>query len=138
MGLPFCLGFLTGDQGQDLLGEGDDDAACQGQEAVGTLRGIVGLQGQAHLNNAPAQQDQADGTDQAEDELTQVIHHSQRIAGSGSGGHGQSNDTGHSQHGHGVIAKAPLDLIGDGELFGDEGGVFGFLEQFHGFLSPFL
>ena len=54
-GLPFVRGILTGNEGQNLLGEGDDDAAGQSQEAVGTLAGIVGLEGKTHLNNAPAQ-----------------------------------------------------------------------------------
>ena len=89
VGLPLCLGILAGDQGQDFLGEGDDNAAGQGQEAVGTLRGIVGLQGQANLDNTPAQQDQADGADQAEDELRQVVHNGQGIAAGGSSGSSQ-------------------------------------------------
>ena len=135
MGLPLCLGILTGDQGQDFLGEGDDDATGQGQEAVGALRGIVGLQGQANLDDAPAQQDQADGTDQAEDEVAQVVHNGQGIAAGGGSRQGQGDDAGHGQHGHGVAAEATLNLGGDGELFG--GCLFVFLEKFHGFLSPF-
>ena len=135
VGLPLCLGILAGDQGQDFLGEGDDNAAGQGQEAVGTLGGIMGLQGQANLDDAPAQQDQADGADQAEDELGQIVHDSQGIATGGSGRQSQSDDTGDGQHGHGVVAEAALNLGGDGELFG--GGLCVFLEQFHGFLSPF-
>ena len=135
MGLPLCLGILAGDQGQDFLGEGDDNAAGQGQEAVGTLGGIMGLQGQANLDDAPAQQDQTDGADQAEDELRQVIHHSQGIAAGGRGRQRQSDDAGDGQHGHGIVAEATLNLAGDGELFG--GCLCVFLEQFHGFLSPF-
>ena len=95
----------------------------------------MGLQGQANLDNTPAQQDQADGADQAEDELRQVVHNGQRIATGSGGRQCQSDDTRHSQHGHGVEAEAALNLAGDGELFGV--GLFVFLEQFHGFLSPF-
>ena len=94
----------------------------------------MGLQGQANLDNAPAQQDQTDGADQAEDELRQVVHDSQGIASGGSGRQRQSDDTGDGQHGHGIVAEAALNLAGDGELFGV--GLFVFLEQFHGFLSP--
>mgnify|MGYP004422994321 FL=1 len=39
--------LLAGDQGEDLLGEGDDNAACHGEHAVGALGGIVALEGQA-------------------------------------------------------------------------------------------
>lgn len=95
----------------------------------------MGLQGQANLDNTPTQQDQTDGADQAEDELRQVIHDGQRITAGGSCRQCQSDDTGHSQHGHGVEAEAALNFAGDGELFGE--GLFVSLEQFHGFLSPF-
>ena len=95
----------------------------------------MGLQGQTDLDDAPAQQDQTDGADQAEDELRQIVHDGQGIAAGGSSGQSQSDDTGDSQHGHGIVAEAALNLGGDGELFG--GGLCVFLEQFHGFLSPF-
>ena len=73
----FCLS--ASNQGQDLLGKGDDDTTGQGQKAIGTLRGIVGLEGKAHLHDAPAQQDEAHSTNQAENKFAEVIHHSQRI-----------------------------------------------------------
>ena len=95
----------------------------------------MGLQGQANLDDAPAQQDQADGTDQAEDEVAQVVHNGQGIAASGSSGSCQGEHTGNGQHCQCVVAEAALNLAGDGELFGV--GLFVFLEQFHGFLSPF-
>ena len=40
----------------------------------------MALQRQAHLHNAPAQQNQADGPDDGEDEGTEVVDNSQRIA----------------------------------------------------------
>ena len=95
----------------------------------------MGLEGEAHLHNAPAQQDQADGTDQAEDELTEVIDHSQRIAAGGRNRNRQGAGSEDGQHRQGIAAEAPLNPAGDGELFG--GCLFVFLEQFHGFLSPF-
>ena len=61
-------GLRAGDKGQNLLGKRNDNAARQGQEAVGTLGRVVALEGEAHLDDAPAQQDQAHGPDQAEDE----------------------------------------------------------------------
>ena len=95
----------------------------------------MGLQGQADLNNAPAQQDQTDGTNQAEDELRQVVHNGQGIAAGGSSGSSQGEHTGDGQNSQCVVAEAALNLAGDGELF--DGGLFVFLEQFHNFLSPF-
>ena len=47
-----CL--RAGDKGQNLLGKGDNDAARQGQEAVGTLGGVVALEGEAHLDDVSA------------------------------------------------------------------------------------
>ena len=45
----------AGNHGQDLLGKGDDDTARQSEETIGTLGRIVGLQGQTHLHDTPAQ-----------------------------------------------------------------------------------
>ena len=49
------------------------------REAVGPLGGVVTLEGEAHLNDAPAQQDQAHCPDQTENELRQIVDHFQRI-----------------------------------------------------------
>lgn len=124
----------AGDESQDLLGEGDDDAAGQGQETIGTLAGIVGLEGKAHLNDAPAQQDQAHSSDEAEDELTEVVDNGQGIGG-GEGGSGHGH---HQRHGHNsgaVDAEALLNPAGD------DGAFFGIadflLEQLHCLCSPF-
>ena len=95
----------------------------------------MGLEGQTNLDNTPTQQDQADGADQAEDKLRQVVHNGQGIAAGGSSGSSQGEHTGDSQNSQCVVAEATLNLAGDGELFG--GCLFVFLEQFHGFLSPF-
>ena len=61
-----------GDQGEDLLRKGDHNAARDGEHTVGTLRRVVGLEGQAHLEDAVAQQDQAHGADQGKDEVGKV------------------------------------------------------------------
>ena len=71
---------LTHDQIQNFLGKGDNNAASQSQKAVAPLRRIMRLQGEAHLNNAPTQQDKAHGTDQAKDKGAQVVDHRQRVA----------------------------------------------------------
>ena len=56
--------LLAGDQGENLLGKGNDNAACHGEHAIGSLGGIVALEGQAYLQNTEAQQDEANGADE--------------------------------------------------------------------------
>ena len=55
---------LASDQVEDLLGEGDHDAARHGEHTIGALGGIVTLEGQTHLQDAKAQQDESNGTDE--------------------------------------------------------------------------
>ena len=71
MELPFPRHFSAGDQRQDLLGERNDDTASNSQDAVCALRRIVRLERQANLQNAKAEQDQADGANQGKDEIAQ-------------------------------------------------------------------
>ena len=80
MDLPFPRRFSAGDQRQDFLGERNDDAARDGQNAVCALGRIVRLEGQTDLQNAKAEQDQADRANQGKDEIAQVIHDRKRIA----------------------------------------------------------
>ena len=80
MELPFPRHFSASDQRQDLLGECNDDAACDGQNAICALGRIVRLERQTDLQNAEAEQDQADRANQGKDEIAQVIHDRQRIA----------------------------------------------------------
>ena len=54
-------------------------AAEQTEEALGPLAGVVGLKAHAHLDNAPAQDDDAQGLDDGEDEVAQVVDDSQRV-----------------------------------------------------------
>lgn len=70
----------AGDQRQDLLGERNDDTARNGQNAICALGRIVRLEGQTDLQNAEAEQNQADRTDQGKDEIAQVIDNGKRIA----------------------------------------------------------
>ena len=66
--------LLSHDHIQNLLREGDDDPAGQGQKPIGALRRIVGFQRESDLHDAKPQQDQSDGSDQAEDEGRQIVH----------------------------------------------------------------
>ena len=67
--------MMDSNQGQDLLGEGDHDTACDGQHTVGTLRGVMRFQRQTELKHTEAKQDDTYGTDQSEDEIAEVIDH---------------------------------------------------------------
>ena len=69
-----CLSSTASDEGEDLTGKGDHDTAGDGEHTVGPLGGVVALEGQAQLEDAEAQQDQADGPDQGKDEVAQVLH----------------------------------------------------------------
>ena len=64
----------------------------------------MGLEGQAHLEDAVAQQDQAHGADEGENEIRQFLHDGQGIVG-GEGGDGQG---GHSQQEAGGEGVEPL------------------------------
>lgn len=65
---PFAEAGSTHDEVQDFLCKGDDDAACQSQETVGTLRRVVRLERQTDRTNEP------------EDEIGQIVYNSNRIA----------------------------------------------------------
>lgn len=79
----------TYDQIQNFLGKGDYNAACKRQKAVAALAGVMALKGHTDLHHTPAQNDQADGTDQAEDEAAQVIDHLDGVTG-GKGRNGEA------------------------------------------------
>ena len=92
----FLLNFiiLSGNESEDLLGKGDHNTASNGEHAVGPLRGVVALEGQAQLEDTEAQQDQADGSNQGEDELGKVVDYRQRIVR----GKGRDNHNGQRQN----------------------------------------
>ncbi len=75
-------GSQDADGGKYLLGEGDQQAAEQTQKALGALAGVVGLDGHTDLDDAPAQDDDADGPDRGEDEVGQVVDDGEGVRGS--------------------------------------------------------
>ena len=93
----------------------------------------MGLEGQAHLEDAVAQQDQAHGADQGKNEVRQILHDGQGIVGGkggdGQGGHGQQEADGEGIEPLGPAFKFRL-LSRQGRLEG-----FGIL---HSQSSPFL
>ena len=70
-----------GNKVKDFLGEGDYQPTGQGEETLRTLGGIMALEGQTDLHDAPAQQDQSNGPDQGKDKGREVVDYIQRISG---------------------------------------------------------
>lgn len=66
-------------QCQDFLRKCNNNPASHSEDAIRPLAGVVTFQRQTDLENAEAQQNQTDGADQAEDEVTQIIDHRQRV-----------------------------------------------------------
>ena len=86
---------LSDNQVEDFLGEGNHEAACQGEKALGTLGGIMALERETNLYNAPTQQNHTDCTDEGKDKVGKIVHHPQRIA---AGGKGRNRKTAGAQH----------------------------------------
>ena len=61
------------------LCERDDEASREREETVGALGGVVAFEGESHLDDAEAEQDEPDRADEREDESGQVIHRRERI-----------------------------------------------------------
>ena len=100
------------DQIENFTGKRDDNAARQRQKALAALAGVVALQRQPHLHDAPSKQDQTDGPDDAENEGVQVVDDGQWVA-SRQGGRCQAA----GQSGNGVQRKATAQAVGGGPLF---------------------
>ena len=123
------------DEGEDLTGKGDHDTAGDGEHTVGPLGGVVALEGQAQLEDAEAQQDQADGPDQGKDEVAQVLHDLEGIVRR----EGGDDHNGHGQHQTGEEGVGPLGAALN-LLLALQGvqGLLGFLHDLHSQWSPFL
>ena len=75
-----CLVSLSHNHIQDLFGKSDDDPASQGQKPIGPLAWVMRFQRQSDLHNTKAQQNQTNGSDQAENEIGQVVHYANWIS----------------------------------------------------------
>lgn len=83
----------------------------------------MGLEGQADLHHAEAQQDKTDGSDQPEDKTGQVVDNGNGVAGSECRDRGAENER--SAHNGGAVdAEALSDLAGHRQLSGMLFGVF--------------
>lgn len=96
----------SADGGQDLLGEGNHQPTEQAKEALGALAGVMGLDAHANLDNAPAQDDDADGLDDIENEVGKAVDNSQRIRTSS---HSRHRAERKGQHRKGPCEVAPSD-----------------------------
>ena len=74
-----ALSLTTSNQRQDFLRKCNDNPACHSEDTIGPLAGIVAFQRQTDLENAEAQQDQTDGSNQAEYKVRKVVDHRQRV-----------------------------------------------------------
>ena len=103
----------AGNQGKDLFRESDHNAARDGEHTVGALGGVVALEGQANLQDAVPQQDQANGANQGKDEVGQIVDYTQGITAGGgkSGGNGRSQGEGQADAQGVQPLGASLELI---------------------------
>ena len=76
-----CTGYflLPNNHIQYLFCERDNNSTCQGQKPVRSLTRVMRLQRQAYLHDAKSKQNQSDGSDQAEDEVGQIVDCLNRI-----------------------------------------------------------
>ena len=68
---PFLL--YRADSREDLLCKGKHKPAEQAQEALGSLAGVMALDRHTNLDDAPAEDNNADGLDRGEDEVGKVV-----------------------------------------------------------------
>ena len=123
--------FLSGDQREDFLGEGNHNAAREGEKTVAALAGVVAGERKTDLHDAPAQQDQTHGADQPEDEIREVVDHLNGVVG-GKSGDGHSHDQRRREDDGAVRPEALFDLAGHGQPVGG----LGFIQLFHCVFPP--
>ena len=70
---------------QNFLGKGNQQAPEQAEKTLCTLTGVVGLDAHAHLNNAPAQDDNTQSLDDGENEVREVVDDGERVRTGGKG-----------------------------------------------------
>ena len=87
---PFLL--YRADSREDLLCESDHQTAEQAQEALGTLACVMALDRHTDLDDAPAEDNNADGLDRGEDEVGKVVDHRDRVAAGGKGGGAEADN----------------------------------------------
>ena len=92
----------------------------------------MGLETETYLNDTPAEQDQADRTDESKDEIGQVVYDLDRVA-CGKRGHTAAHHESKGKDSSDISAVALLDLAGNLRLVGVLLGI----KVFHVLFSPF-
>ena len=92
----------------------------------------MGLEAETDLHNAPAKQNQADRTDEAEDKVAEVVDDGNGVA-CGKGGHAHAHGKRKGKDSHHINAVALLDLAGNLRLV----GVLLYIKLLHCLFSPF-
>ena len=87
---PFLL-YRT-DSREDFLCESNHKPAEQAQEALGSLAGVMALDRHTDLDDAPAEDNNADGLDRGKDKVRQVVDHRDRVAAGGKGGGAEADN----------------------------------------------
>ena len=77
------------DSGQNFLGKSDQQAAEHAEDSLGALGGVVGLDGHAQLDDAPAQHDHTDGLDTGKNEVAEIVDNGKGVGVGSQGRTGQ-------------------------------------------------
>ena len=80
------------DGGKDLLCKCNHNPAEQAQEALGSLAGVMALDRHTDLDDAPAEDNNADSLDRGKDKVRQVVDHRDRVAAGGKGGGAEADN----------------------------------------------
>ena len=87
---PFLL--YGADGGKDLLCKGNHKPTEQTQEALRSLACVMALDRHTDLDNAPAEDNNADSLDRGKDKVRHVVDHRDRVAAGGKGGGAEADN----------------------------------------------
>ena len=77
------------DSAQNFLGKCNQQAAEHTEYSLGALGGVVGLDGHAQLDDAPAQHDHTDGLDTGKNEVAEIVDNGEGVGVGSQGRTGQ-------------------------------------------------
>ena len=78
-----CFFLYSADGREDFLCESDHQTAEQAQKTLRALAGVMALDRHTYLDDAPAEDNNADGLDRGKDEVRQIVDHRDRIGAGG-------------------------------------------------------
>jgi len=117
------------DGGQDFFAERDNQAAEHAQDSLSALAGVVGLDAHAQLDDAPAQDNYADGLDAGKNEIAQVVDNGERVISGGKGRYGECGAEGQRQNSGEIEAAGAA--VPSKLLPGERGAWSGVVQLFH-------